>query len=156
MVGLTSVAMWRFVLPSLKLILGGWCQLIHQEPNLFIHFAQRRKNFVLLGHDSSFFSDFYILEDEGATCFRSTGNKLSSDTESYPKRTDSWATAVKTSYFTSNYSHFWLAGEDNVKNTMPKPGGGGECMETYSYLCNSITVTCIDFCSSGMLHSADS
>ena len=39
---------------------------------------------------------------------------------------------------------------------MPKPGGGGECMEMHSYLCNSITVAYIYFRSSEMLHSVDS
>ena len=43
-----------------------------------------RRDFILLGHDSSFFSDIHILEDEGTT-----GYKLSSDRVSYPKRTDS-------------------------------------------------------------------
>ena len=147
-----SVALWHFVLSSLKYILGGWCQLIYQEPNLYIIFTQRRKGFVLLGHDSSFFSDFCILEDECTTCIR---NKLSSDTVSYPKRTASWTTDVKTSTFTSSYSYFWFARQDTVKNTMPKPAGGGECMETHLYLCHSIIVTYTYFPSFEMLHSVD-
>jgi len=62
---------------------------------------------------------------------------------------------VKTTNFISNYSYFWFANQDIVKNTMTKPGGGGECMETHSYLCNNITVTYTDFPSSEMLHSVD-
>jgi hypothetical protein len=144
-----------FCLTLLKYVLGGWCQLIYQEPDLYILFTQRRKGFVLLGHVPSFFSDFYVLEDEGATCMRSTGNKLSSDTVSYPKGTDSWTTDVKTSNLTSNYTYFWFACQDIVKNIMTKPGRGGECMETHLYLCNSITVTHADFISYEMLHSVD-
>jgi hypothetical protein len=42
-----------------------------------------------------------------------------------------------------------------VKNSTTKPGGGGECKETHSYLCNSITVTYTDFSSPELLHSVD-